>query len=164
MPSTVSSAFSDPDDFDTALREEGVLSLLVTARGPFRARVTQISLGEMCISAVDEHLPRIAFIAAPLDTVLIFFSIGNAAAPVFGGIRVKTGELIALYPGARFHFRTEDASHWGLVRLQADRLTSHGSASPVRHSLCREWLDVGDLRPVSTETCAAFTRRLSGWP
>ena len=128
MPSTVTSAFSDPDDFDTALRKEGVLSMLVTARGQFRARLTQISLDEICISAVDEHLPRIAFIAAPIDTVLIFFSIGNAPTPVFGGTGVKTGELIALYPGARFHFRTDDASHWGLVRLQADRLASHGSA------------------------------------
>ena len=124
MPSTVTSAFSDPDDFDTALRKEGVLSMLVTARGQFCARLTQISLDEICISAVDEHLPRIAFIAAPIDTVLIFFSIGNAPTPVFGGTGVKTGELIALYPGARFHFRTDDASHWGLVRLQADRLTS----------------------------------------
>src|SRR5207253_9016954 len=66
MPSTVTSAFSDPDDFDTALRKEGVLSMLVTARGQFRARLTQISLDEICISAVDEHLPRIAFIAAPI--------------------------------------------------------------------------------------------------
>src|SRR5438045_9696254 len=128
MPSTVTSAFSDPDDFDTARAKEGVQSMLVTARGQFRARLTQISLDEICISAVDEHLPRIAFVAAPIDTVLIFFSIGNATTPVFGGTGVKTGELIALYPGARFHFRTDDASNWGLVRLQPDRLTSHGSA------------------------------------
>ena len=86
MPSTVTSAFSDPDDFDTALRKEGVLSMLVTARGQFRARLTQISLDEICISAVDEHLPRIAFIAAPIDTVLIFFSIGNAPTPVFSAV------------------------------------------------------------------------------
>src|SRR5712671_5507401 len=58
MPSTVTSAFSDPDDFDTALRKEGVLSLLVTARGQFRARLTQISLDEICISAVEKQSPR----------------------------------------------------------------------------------------------------------
>jgi len=71
---------------------------------------------------------------------------------------VKTGELIALYPGARFHFRTDDASHWGLVRLQADRLASHGFAlTGTAFSLsrmARRWRPA----PLSTETCAAFTR------
>jgi hypothetical protein len=41
MPRTVTSAFSEPVDFETALRKGGCLSLLVTGRGQFRAQLTR---------------------------------------------------------------------------------------------------------------------------
>jgi hypothetical protein len=44
MPGSVTSMFSEPDEFETALRKEGALGLLVTGRGQFRARLTQIAL------------------------------------------------------------------------------------------------------------------------
>jgi len=51
MPGSVTSVFSEPGDFEAALREEGGLGLLVTGRGQFRARLTQVKLHRMRLSA-----------------------------------------------------------------------------------------------------------------
>ena len=64
MPGSVTWVFGEPKDFQAVLREDGVLSLLVTARGAFRARLTQVTLHNLRLSTGDEHLPRIAFVAA----------------------------------------------------------------------------------------------------
>ena len=36
--------FSEPEDFETALRAEGCLGLWITGRGQFRARLTRVAL------------------------------------------------------------------------------------------------------------------------
>jgi hypothetical protein len=71
MPSSVTSVFSEAEDFAVAMREEGRLALLVTDAGQFRARLTQIALHSLRLSAIDEQLPRIAFVAALADTILV---------------------------------------------------------------------------------------------
>src|SRR5215472_15629974 len=105
MPDCVTSTFSEPEDFETAMRADGCLTMLITARGRFRARLTRLSLSEMHLSAVEEQLPRIAFVFVPSDAVQILFSIGKATAPVCGGIAMRAGELVALRPGTRCHSR-----------------------------------------------------------
>ena len=67
MPQSVTSAFSEPEDFYAAMCASGFLSLLVTARGQFRALLTRISLNDISLSAAEEWLPRIAFVAVPAD-------------------------------------------------------------------------------------------------
>jgi hypothetical protein len=54
MPGSVVSLFSERDEFQAALRGDGVLSLLVTDRGQFRARLTQVPLHHLRLSAGDE--------------------------------------------------------------------------------------------------------------
>jgi len=58
MPDSIMSAFSEPDDFGAALCVEGVVALLITASGEFRARLTRVSLEAMQLAAADERLPR----------------------------------------------------------------------------------------------------------
>jgi hypothetical protein len=57
MPASVTSVFGEPDNFEAALRADGVSTLLVTARGQFRARLTQITLQHMHLLAGVEGLP-----------------------------------------------------------------------------------------------------------
>jgi len=77
MPGSVTSVFSEPQDFEAVLREDGVLGMLIIGRGRFRARLTQITLHRLRLSAAEEHLPRIAFVAVPADTVLVLQPIGG---------------------------------------------------------------------------------------
>jgi hypothetical protein len=55
MPGSVKSIFSDAEEFAAALRAEGVLSLLVTGAGEFRARLTQLTLDRLRLSAAEER-------------------------------------------------------------------------------------------------------------
>jgi hypothetical protein len=57
MPQSVTSVFSEAENFEIALREEGFVGLLVTGDGEFRARLTQVALHNLRLSAADEHLP-----------------------------------------------------------------------------------------------------------
>jgi len=123
MVDSLTSAFSEPEDFETALHPEGFLSLLLTAPGRFRARLTRIWLHEIGLSAAEEWLPRVSFVAVPADVVLLMFS--NASTPICGGIEMHTGELITACPGAQFHARIGGGCHWGLIRLSANGLTRY---------------------------------------
>jgi hypothetical protein len=55
VPSSVTSVFSEAEDFTAALRAEGCLSLLVTGAGQFQARLTQVALLGLRLSATDEQ-------------------------------------------------------------------------------------------------------------
>jgi AraC-like DNA-binding protein len=130
MPGSVTSAFSEQEDFEAALRAEGCLGLLITGRGQFRAQLTQITLHRLRVSAAEERLSRIAFVAAPADMILMSFATGTGTAPspTWGGIAVRTGEIVTLGPGQRIHARTEGVSRWGMIRLPVEDLTQYGRA------------------------------------
>jgi hypothetical protein len=73
MPGSATLAFSEPEDFETALHAEGCLGLWVTGRGRFRARLTRVALERLRLSTAEEDLSRIAFIAVPQE----FMSFGS---------------------------------------------------------------------------------------
>jgi hypothetical protein len=70
MPGSVTSVFSEPDDFQAALREDGVLSFLITGHGQFRARLTQVTLHRWRLWTSEEHLSQIGFVAVPANAIL----------------------------------------------------------------------------------------------
>jgi len=128
MPLSVASVFSDPEDFQAALGKDGVLSLLVTGQGTFRARLTQIELNQIGLAAGEEELSRVAFVAMPADTLLVSFPLGDRPAPIWGGVQLRAGEIITLGPGQRIHARTDGLCRWGAIRLPADDFAQYGRA------------------------------------
>src|SRR6516162_8703260 len=73
MPGSRASVFGEAEEFQTALSADGVAGLLVTGRGQFRARMTQVALEGLRLAAVEEQLARIAFVAEPAGMVLVRF-------------------------------------------------------------------------------------------
>ena len=128
MPGSVTSVFSEPSDFEDALREEGGLGLLITGRGEFRARLTQVKLHRLRLSAAEEQLSRIAFVAVPADLILVSLPIGDRPAPIWGGIGMRASEIMTLGPGQRIHVRTDGPSRWGSIWLPAQDLARYGRA------------------------------------
>jgi hypothetical protein len=110
------------------LRADGVAGLLVTGRGQFRARLTQVRLDGWRLAAVEEALSRIAFVAVPAGTILVSLPIGEGPSPVWGGIEVRRGEILTLGPGQRAHARTPGRAHWGAIRVPDQELTRYGRA------------------------------------
>jgi AraC-like DNA-binding protein len=125
MPESLVSVFGDPADFAAGLRPDGVLRLLVTGQGRFRARLTRITLRHLRLVSAEEELPRIAFLAAPADTVSVFFALGRRAAPTWGGMAVGPREILTFGPGERLHARTAGPCHWGTVLLRHGDLVAY---------------------------------------
>ena len=117
MPESVTAAFSEPEDFEVALRSEGFRRLLVTSGGRFRARFTRVSLNRVSLSAAEEKLPRIGFVEVPVNTLLVSFAVGTGPAPICGGIGLRSGELFTACPREQFHARIGGPSQWGTIRL-----------------------------------------------
>jgi hypothetical protein len=128
MPGSVTSVFTEAEHFEAALREEGCLRLLVTGPGPFRARLTQITLHNLSLVGAEEEVPRVAFVEVPTDTVLVALPIGGAPAAHWGGMETRAGEMITLGPAQRVHARSEGPCHWGAIRLPAHELAQYGGA------------------------------------
>jgi hypothetical protein len=87
MPGSCASVFGEAEDFQAALSANGVAAVLVTGRGQFRARMTQLALESMRLAAVEEASPRIAFMAVPAGMVVVAFPIDGGPSPVWGGHR-----------------------------------------------------------------------------
>jgi hypothetical protein len=128
MPGSITSVFGEAKDFEAALCDEGCLGLLVTGRGTFRARLTRVTLQRLRLSAGEESLPRIAFIAVPADTILISLARGREPAPIWGGIRIGEGEIMTLGAGQRLHTRTDRPCRWGSIWLPVSKLVRYGTA------------------------------------
>ena len=123
MPRSTTSGFSDPDEYQAALHDLGSLSLFVTAPGEFHARLTQVSLRNLRLAVVEEDTSHVLdFLAVPAEEVLISFPLGDKPAPIWGGIRPRTGEFMTIGPGQRMHVRTEGPSRWGAVWFPAQDL------------------------------------------
>jgi AraC-like DNA-binding protein len=128
MPGSRASVFGEPEDFEDALRADGVTALLITGRGQFRARLTQISLDRLRLASAEEEVARVAVVAVPADTVLVSWPIGDRPAPVWGGIEMRTGEMLILGPGNRVHARTGGSCRWDTIRLPKKELLCYGRA------------------------------------
>src|SRR5215467_7841023 len=128
MPGSRASVFGEAEDFQAALSANGVAGLLVSGRGQFRARLTQVRLERFQLAAVEEKLARIAFVAVPTGMVLVAFPIDGGPSPVWGRIEIRTGEMIAFGPGQRLHARTVGPSHWGAIYAPDQQLAQYGRA------------------------------------
>jgi AraC-like DNA-binding protein len=126
MPGSRASVFGDAEDFQAALSADGVVGLLVTGCGQFRARLTQVRLDGWRLAAVEEEQPRIAFVAVPAGTVLVSFPIGGGPSPVWAGIEIRNGGMIALGAGQRVHARTLGPCLWGAIRAPDQQLADYG--------------------------------------
>ena len=128
MPGSRASVFGEAEDFQAALSADGVAGLQVTGRGQLRARLTQVRLDGCRLAAVEEALSRIAFVAVPAGMVLVSFPIGQGPSPVWGGIEVRTGEILTLGPGQRVHARTPGRAHWSAIQVPDQELAQYGCA------------------------------------
>jgi AraC-like DNA-binding protein len=128
MTGSVTSVFSEPEDFETALRADGYVTLLITSRAEFRARLTQVALHALRLSATEEQVSRIAFLTVPADTLLLMFPTDGAPLPACGGVMTRSDEIMTLSPGEQVHARTDGLSHVGTIWLPVTTLVRYGGA------------------------------------
>jgi AraC-like DNA-binding protein len=126
MAGSRASVLGEAEDFQAALSAEGVVGMLFTGRGQFRARLTQVALKRWRLAAVQEAQSRIAFIAVPPGRVLVSFPLNGGPSPIWGGVEIHIDEIVAFGPGERLHARTVGACRWAVSQVPEQRLADYG--------------------------------------
>lgn len=127
MPGSFTAVFGEPDDYQAALRADGVLLFLVTDAGPFRARLTEIVLHRLRLAEGDEKTARIAVIAVPEQMVLVVLAPRGRQSAVWGGIEPAAGEILTAGPGERFHAWTRGPGRWSTLLVPRRDLVAYGA-------------------------------------
>jgi hypothetical protein len=90
--------------------------VLFTGRGQFQARLIQVGLERLQLTAVEEAQSRVAFITVPRGMVLVSFPRDGGPSPIWGGAEIRAGEMITFGPGQRVHARTVGPCRWHAVQ------------------------------------------------
>ncbi len=128
MPSSSTSTFSEPDEFEAALRRQTGVDLLVTDQGRFRGRLTQVALHQLHLVAADETVPRIAFITMRSDLTLAWWALERHGSQIWCGTPSLADEIVTLGPGARAHARTQSNCRWAGLWISTADLDRHWRA------------------------------------
>jgi AraC-like DNA-binding protein len=114
-------SFTDPFPYQSAFRSADV-ELFPTAKGEFRAELTQISIGKLWIHGAHENLPRIYVGAVrPHRAAIGFLTEPNQPAMQHCGMEVLPGDII-VNNADMMHRRTAANCDWGSMSLPPDDL------------------------------------------
>ena len=124
MPSSGTSTYVDPDEYQAMFREGRVDLVLANAVG-FKARQTWVKLDHLCLLRNEESLPRVAYVSFPPELVFVGLPGNSGSLPTWGGIKLKSGEIVLHGRGERTHYRTDATSRWGFVSLMPEHLAGY---------------------------------------
>jgi AraC-like DNA-binding protein len=127
MTASGTATFTNPDDYRAGIGSANV-SLVLTGRGDFKARLTWLRLHHLHVLRGRENLPRITYVALPPGRVFVWFPIGPDGRPIWNGMELKYDDILFHSRGERGHHRTKGASQWGLISLPSRQFAIYGKA------------------------------------
>jgi AraC-like DNA-binding protein len=116
MPGTGTTTFFDPGGFEAGFRG-ATINLVFTEPGTFTARVTSVSLPHLKLLSVQESLPRIAYFSLAEETLNFGFTTISKSPSIWGGVEIRSRDLMFHSVGEHLHERTSGASGWGIVSV-----------------------------------------------
>jgi AraC-like DNA-binding protein len=128
MQCSISATFGDADALQAAMQAVGLLRLATTQKGRFRAAFSQVMPDRLQLIAVEESLPRIAFVRVPLDRILVAFTPERLSCQLWNGMRTDAEHLVVLDSGASAHVRTDGPSRWRAICLPKPALARYAHA------------------------------------
>jgi AraC-like DNA-binding protein len=127
MPTSGTSTYVDPDDYQAMFRG-GRINLVLTNGAGFKARQTWVEFGRLHLLRNEENLPRVAYISLPPERVFIGFPRGSVPLPTWGGTKLRSCDVVLHGIGERMHYRTNAVSRWGYVSLAPHHLAAYRRA------------------------------------
>jgi AraC-like DNA-binding protein len=128
MPSSTIPTFSDPYEYQEAVRATDV-RVFVTTRGEYEAGLTRIDLHRLWMQRSSVSLPVVAHGACHKDRSPIFFLTDGLQTPIFiGGIEISPGDVVFESSGAENHIRASSGLRWGAMSLTPEDLAAAGRA------------------------------------
>jgi AraC-like DNA-binding protein len=116
--------FTDPGDYPASVAGASINPVL-TGGGNFDGRLTWINLRRLRLVRGRETVPHIAFVEVAPETVLIAFPINRDPSQIWGGVKLRSGDIVLLGPRVRIHRRTSKASSWSFISLARKDLAAH---------------------------------------
>ena len=121
MPSSRVLNFTDPFAYQSAFRSVDA-ELFPTAKGKFRAELTQVSLSKLWVHGAHEDLPRVYIGMVKPDRAAIgFLTRPNQPAMLHCGMMVSPGEIVINDTDLMYR-RTSANCDWGSMSLSKDDL------------------------------------------
>jgi AraC-like DNA-binding protein len=117
----------DPEDYRQCV-PGAQISLVLTGREEFRARVTWASMPSLSVACVEERAPRVAFVSLSPTSVFLTFPLGSDGPQYWNGVPLERGEFALHATGEAFHLRAVGSARWGLISLLRRDLAAHGRA------------------------------------
>jgi AraC-like DNA-binding protein len=127
MPATGKATYTDPGDYQAGLCGAAI-NLVFTRPGIFAARVTSLRLRHLQLLSVKESLPRVAYVTMAPGSVNIAFPTHFEPPPIWGGLEMKSLDLMLHSFGERLHQRTSGANGWGLISVDPEFFASFTKA------------------------------------
>lgn len=128
MPSSSTSVFSEPDDYQAELQRIIGFVLTVAGAGDFRAALTRIDLPRIHLMAGEESLARLAIISLPRHTMRVALPPQRNSTVSSDGIPLREDEIVIHGPGHRVLERTIGPCHWRTILLPPEDLSRYGRA------------------------------------
>jgi AraC-like DNA-binding protein len=132
---------NDPDEFVTMVRPSGS-KLLVTGRGPFRARSTLIDLGGLYAQRGTERLARVARVEMRRSGLLFHTQPGPSM--YWDGAEIRPDQVAIVRSGGGYVSRLAGPTSWGAMTLADADMEAFCESSP-------------DARPAFMKGCVVVT-------
>jgi len=127
MVGSGTATFTDPGDYRASVTGASI-NLLLTGGGEFKARLTWVKLRHLRLSRGRENFPRISFVKLTEDMTLVAFPTSFQPPQIWGGVKLRRGDIVICGLDAGFHQRTSGASQWGFISLTPKDLATYGRA------------------------------------
>jgi AraC-like DNA-binding protein len=108
--------FTDPGDYQASVVGASI-DLVLTGGGNFDGRLTWINLRLLRLVRVRENVPHIAFVRVAPETALIAFPAGREPSQIWGGVKLRPGDMVLLGPREGIHRLTSKASSCSFISL-----------------------------------------------
>lgn len=129
MPTSAVARLADPYAFQAAITAAEAEAVFV-APGPFRATLTTVELGRLCVQHGSESLARTRVLRVGAgDSHLFFLVAGDQPAMLHNGVSLVPGEIAVLDSGSLNYQRSLAPCDWGMLSLASDGLAGTYGAS-----------------------------------
>ena len=113
-----------PDDCRVTVPGASI-DVVITGPGDFRARLTWVELRRLRLLRSRENVSRVAFVSLAAGRVFVAFPTLLDPAPVWGGVKLRAGNIVLHGLGERSHQQSSGETHWGLISLARDDLATY---------------------------------------
>ena len=127
MTESGTATFSNSDEYQAGIGS-AIVSLVVTSRGDFKARLTWLKFRHLQAIRSRENVSRIAFVSLLPGRVFASLSLKPEAPTIWSGVELRPGDVVFHSLGERAHHCTKGLNHWGIISLAPERLAAYGKA------------------------------------